>query len=657
MDDAKTQRELDTLAELFLTGYAVSRSGTDSHGLRVDQPPKARPEAARPPRPMVPVRLPPKPVAGKAQASQPAPTPTPPRSSPSRSAIADLMEDGPDIAGIIRPKRVPEAYRQGGHALPRQRPGLPPAESSGLPSMPRPDGFDAAARPASHRRPRPLTPTRVEAVFVGSLPGFGGPWLTQYAHHQAVQHGPVALLHLNDAWIDVELVTPHLGSDQPAPPPIPVARPTAPNSHEALPKLRNMIQSLGPLAAVVLHLDEPTSAIAMNQALAVPNWTLLCGGYDAAVVDAFRLLKQISEAQPQALRQHSVSVMVMGSDEDRAQAAARKLNAAAGAMLHREIQLAGCLKQMVPVNLKAVGSIAAGEADWPAVLDYLAGLAVTPAAAPSLMGLDDEIPELEDMPQEPLRLPSSNLAASLLRDEADDQEEADDQAREEADDQALPCESNRGASLTGMILPHHATPEAAESPAVAASAEAIRAALLDDPPTRGQDAAATKIRHQPAPKPTHSAKSEIRNPKSEIPSPDPDLAQFLTSIGGIVLAARCPRHPRTQILLDQDGRMHLLRRHQAPEGDKASVETGDLRSAIVDLLEARAWVREHAELLAMTQRQCRMDLAAEPTLHLFTNQAAVAASLVHSLGAVLKLHLLQEVRLADMATWYSAELN
>ena len=34
----------------------------------------------------------------------------------------------------------------------------------------------------------------IEALFMGNLPGFGGPWLTQYAHRVAKARGPVAVL-------------------------------------------------------------------------------------------------------------------------------------------------------------------------------------------------------------------------------------------------------------------------------------------------------------------------------------------------------------------------------------------------------------------------------------------------------------------------------
>jgi hypothetical protein len=82
-----------------------------------------------------------------------------------------------------------------------------------------------------------------------------------------------------------------------------------------------------------------------------------------------------------------------------------------------------------------------------------------------------------------------------------------------------------------------------------------------------------------------------------------------------------------------------------------------LREAVVELIEARAWVREHADLLAMTQRQLRFDAQAEPVLHLFTDQARLAAALAARLGEFVRLHLLKRVTVGAASAWFSTELN
>ena len=55
---------------------------------------------------------------------------------------------------------------------------------------------------------KPKTPeSRVEAVFLGNLPGYSGPWLMQYAHRLAKQSGPVAVLSVGDNEVDIDLVS------------------------------------------------------------------------------------------------------------------------------------------------------------------------------------------------------------------------------------------------------------------------------------------------------------------------------------------------------------------------------------------------------------------------------------------------------------------
>jgi hypothetical protein len=143
-------------------------------------------------------------------------------------------------------------------------------------------------------------------------------------------------------------------------------------------------------------------------------------------------------------------------------------------------------------------------------------------------------------------------------------------------------------------------------------------------------------------------------------SGEPDLASFLTDpadafAGAVALQARCPRYPKTQLLLDRRGRLHLLRRHArcGPEGSEG------LRAAVVDLIEARAWVREHLELLRLSQPQLRFDAAARPLLHLFTDDAKTATALVARLGKFVRLHLLQQAprRPGEAVVWVCADLN
>jgi hypothetical protein len=143
---------------------------------------------------------------------------------------------------------------------------------------------------------------------------------------------------------------------------------------------------------------------------------------------------------------------------------------------------------------------------------------------------------------------------------------------------------------------------------------------------------------------------------------EPDLAALIASgpkgvVGGIALEARCPHHPTIQLLLDQAGQLHLLARHQTAAASDHDLALTHLRAAIVDLLEADRWVREHLQLLQLTQRQCQFNPQAAPVLHLLTDRADLATALISRLGNKLRMHLLQSVTVGNQAAWFCTPLN
>ena len=159
--------------------------------------------------------------------------------------------------------------------------------------------------------------------------------------------------------------------------------------------------------------------------------------------------------------------------------------------------------------------------------------------------------------------------------------------------------------------------------------------------------------HEPSPDP--SAEDPDHTTVSVDTDPDdaaPDLLHLMgaTLAGAVALEARCPLQPAMQLILDQSGRLHLLR-HQVEHRHE------DLRSALIDLIEARAWVRQHLSILSLTMRQYRFDLTLKPAMHLFTGESKVAASLVARIGRYVRFHVLQRIRVGDGHTWVSTDLN
>lgn len=545
MADQHTLKMLESLADLFLTGTTAAT-----------MPPPARqsPQPTAAAAPAAPVA--PAPAPAPKAAAAPAPVP------PAPDFDFDDQLEGPPPIRLMPKLATLEAVRRSR----RQRPQTEPIDESGprlrITDYEEPDD-----------EPQP-TPADIEIVFLGSLPGYAGPWLTQYAQWRANRLGLVAVLHLDEQQVDVELI----GASQLDPP-----RPVATGD-----SLREALHALEDVRLWLIH-PATHDATLLRLLDSVDRWTILCGADAPAVLGATELIRELieldAEHSPSAVERH-IGVMVMGSEGAAADDALQRISNALDDVLDRPVQLLGAIRQMGPVNVRIVGSFAYEQGDWPHVLRAMAQSRPRVVKSPL-----DAVP------------PSITMSPTHRRPQ--------------------------------RLRP---TPE----PAPARASEPVAPSL---PPP---------VVEQPAPQ--VAAATPITPPTPAPPSPSspqpvatdaPDLSTFLP--GGLALQARYPRRPETQLVLDQDGCLHLLRRH---EGDLQS-----LHAAIVDLIEVQAWVREHVELLALTQRQCRFDTSAQPVLHLFTDQSRLAGALLARLGPFLRLHLLQRVQTGTESTWFCADLN
>jgi hypothetical protein len=541
----------------------------------------------------------------------------------------------------------------------------------------------------AEQHPRPPQPhpvagrVRFEAVFLGNLPGFAAPWLTQYAHFVAQESSAaVAIVHISPAQAEVELIdTWPATTDDPvtfadrnpgakpvgpyrnrlrlvgappetapdgaadAPPMPPGAAPDValdgpPVSHSAT-NLAAAIQILvrdphRPAGTILVHLSDPSTPETLQLALGIPHWTIICGAYDAATAGAYRLLRQLTDGAASFSPEpssgpKSVSVMVMGAEEDRSRATAKKVTASSIRFLHMPVQLRGWRKQMVPVSVCSLGTYTGG---GPLGGGQSGGGA---GGQPLIEQLLDSIDAL-------------GLTATSVRD-----------AQRSSEPEAS------ATAIDGMQQPSEPEESALS---IADTATATPTATVDD--------ALDDVAEQPVIEPPGVKPPARRTRKSQAqPTVAPDLASFLDDTGGagashgtIALAARCPFHRRTQLVLDRNGRLHLLRQHSASAStpgnssgaqrhipESAGRAGEELRGAILDLVEAQAWVRQHLDLLRMTQPQCRFDPAAKPALHLFTDDAKTAALLVGRLGRRIRLHLLQQVHVDGGAAWVCNDLN
>lgn len=711
MDDPRTRAALDNLADLFLTGAApvgagvTAGAGAASASASKPPPPTGASTAAASPGVSAldgprPIRLGPKLRPAPASPSAPGAgvgLPMP----PARSA-------GPRPAGPAGAAPGIQAANAGSSASGTVGSiGLNP-NTLGRDSIDDDGSFDVDNIDAfDQRSPRAGIPA-VEAVFLGNLPGFGGPWLTQYARFLA-QHGPgpVGVLRVDGEHVSLELV----GTPRP-----PLPRDLGEEDAQSQPTLEswaalaateeNLIELLDGLATFeatpvrrwIVNFVRPAEAGAVAMARQIDRWTFLCGADQAAVVGAYRLLKQLVDADG-GKTDRRVGFMIMGSDEATSRRIFDRVGAAAAeGLLTRPLEFRGVQKQMMPVSLHVIGSFAQTPRLWSEMLDFFRSQEAipesTPDESPAATGLaadeaEDELafPSAGKSVGSPAPAPSARgdarLVASLdFESLPEEMVSVDPPARPAAPSVAAHAPTPASpASATNAAPPAERVvnlqPPAAEPVGTGAHAPADEAPAASPttrpgsflPPRANPPAArpaAAAAASAPAPGNTGSrvvtAEPVIATAPALADEAGPDLTPYVA--GGVALEARCPRHPQTHLVLDEQGVLHLLRRHTSTPApgirrDPVLGEQGQdaLRAALVELIEARAWVRENLALLSMTQRQFRFDVAAEPVLHLFTDQAKPAAALVARLGALMKLHLLHEVRVGGTVSWFSTELN
>ncbi len=447
----------------------------------------------------------------------------------------------------------------------------------------------------------------VEAVFLGNLPGFAGPWLSQYAHDLAQRLGPVGLLRIDDERVELEVMPGGAAEGEDTNSDLPDA------SEVAWPNGTSLVDRVFALAAsdstpvnrwLVLLPSDPSDAV-FELARHIDDWTFLFGADDMAVRAASRMIEPLvlKDAEP-----HRLGAVVMGSDAAVSRDAVDRLNRALDASLDVEVELIDWRQRMRPVQVTRIGGADRTAELSEQLIEFLECFETDTAE-----------------PRATRPIPPNDVAPATV----------DDVDEESIDDTPIhaPTPTEDKPMSTTATLP---APTLTEDTPVASS-------RVDETPVPPVELAATPSESTPAPS---------DDARQDGPF---DLARFLTDNGasGVVrLEARCPDHAAAQIVLDQAGRLHLLVRHEAQPGDSPS-----MRAAMVDLLETRAWVERHIDLLQLTQRQLRFDLNAAVQLHLFTAEAKSAVSLIGRLGHDLKLHLLKEVRVGDRTTWFSTELN
>lgn len=583
------RKTLDALADLYLTQSGQKPNGHGGHDPVVD--------GTLAPRVQVPghvARLMPKPVNGSA---------------------ARPIGQAQGVAGLADAVTKTRAGGTNGDRLSN-------ADTSA------PAGVAATEQPSSSL----FNGRSVEAVFLGNLPGFAGPWLTQYAQFVAGRVGPVGLAQVVEDQVHVTLVTPRAGGWE-------GAGSFGGADDDAAEQGRGKATP-GHAVHWLISASSSKPELAGDLARSIDRWTLLCGGDDAAVVGTYRTLKQLLSGRgvADADTGHGVSIglMVMGSERQNSLAAAGKLNHTAGSFLSTPVRLIGWQRKMAPVNQQVLGNYTIQGAG---VLGQVAGVVAKVDAELAR----DAAAERETDQTGPYRFPGA-AHTPILEDEDDPAGlMPDDDGPEEVDLELGDSPMQNGTPLCldqdGWVDGY--------------SGLEAGAALAEPADTHGAGGAGV-VDEEPA------AETAVYTGDAE----GVDLAGFLP--GGLcTLEAHCPHQPHVRLALDENGRVHLLHAHLAGGGagdaDRASSPGQGLRGKVLELLEVSTWVLDHLSLLRLAlpvgQRDRGVGEHVEPALHLFTNQGRQAVELIPGLGHLVSVHLLQRVTVAGKSGWHCTPLN
>ncbi|WP_432798359.1 hypothetical protein [Poriferisphaera sp. WC338] len=215
----------------------------------------------------------------------------------------------------------------------------------------------------------------VEAVYLGNLPGVSGPWLTQYAQLVAQEEGPVAVLHVDDEQIDLELVEPIDPNRRgPAERVDRRMRPRGSDDAKLTDVLDELLSGESRVRTILVHLDAIVDTEAHVRSRVFDDVTVCCGCDDMAVMSVISLLRASAEDFEDAYGKKNVGLMIMGADESASRSAAAKISAQVTGELGCDVQLAGWQQQMVPVHVTQLGSYVGTGEIWPDLVGMLGGL-------------------------------------------------------------------------------------------------------------------------------------------------------------------------------------------------------------------------------------------------------------------------------------------
>jgi len=186
----------------------------------------------------------------------------------------------------------------------------------------------------------------------------------------------------------------------------------------------------------------------------------------------------------------------------------------------------------------------------------------------------------------------------------------------------------RPIQLNGVLERIGSAPRATlfHGPCIHSATELLGLLAATEPTTR-------RVAPVEAPEPERPRSEVIVEPRTSASAGGgPALCSLIAGLRP--MRARCPDDERTELAVDERGRLHLLRH--------------DDETAYERLAAVLAWARRHASLLSLTGADMKPDLA--PVAHLFTQRARERRGL---LDAEVRVHVVTP----PSAEWTATALN
>jgi len=493
-----------------------------------------------------------------------------------------------------------------------------------------------SARELEAATPTPEALPPIAVAVAGHLPVSAGLWLSQLADRLARDHGPTGLVRFVAGQVHIEVFRAGTGHD--------VGDPL--DLHDAL-------RAGVALADRWIVVPEASVSSADVLRAAGDGLMLLTGADEAAVVAAYRLMKDLAEEAMVADRPlPPISVGVLGAGDVAVASAMMKLHRTADAFLSVDLPLAITMPRMEPLEsslrimLPAPRTVAFE--DVPELLRRLVaerGAAPTsawPFAAAPDAGRDATEPEQASPRDEPDELDAPDALdaadppeASPLEPHAADPPEIETLPTPPVADASRPAE---GAIPAVDAERPEATAEIRSNPEALRRLVAGRSGPWEsmgsaDAPEQDGPVEPAKL----DPLPATAGGSEVVPLEATLDAAEdhePLLARFdeLTPLPVV-----CPYHPAVELGVDASGRLHLVASHRR----------------IAEVEATAAWVGDHASLLRLACPGVDAS-GTDAIVDLVTERPSEVIALQRSR---IRLHLVARVTLGGEAGWLRLPLN